>query len=440
MTLYVRSTNGTSGSGSAWATAKVTIQAAGSSDVPGDDIYVSQAHAEDTNGTIFAIFAGTTNSPVRVICANDNAEPPVSATSGATIRTSGTNSQIQFGGNASFYGLNIINSGTATCETWLHDAALNAQFWDLCNFEINSATFGVLWINSQTINSGDVRWRNVTVKFGGTSGAVIIPQNDKFTWELGGFAAGSFTPQPGIFGLTNTKYADINLTNLDFSGLDTSLYMVNTAGAARITMKNCKMPAGWTGGWYSGALGLGFRGEMYNCDSGATNIRLWIAEHMGAIHDETTLVKATGASDGVSSYSHVYSANGNCNAAYSKMRGPLMSVFNNITSLTATVTLDILHDNLTGLTTQDVGLEVSYLGASASPLGSIASTFPTNVLATGTTLTSSSASWVTTGLTNPNRQKLTVSFVPMQRGYLEARCIAQKGSYTFYVDPKPVVS
>jgi len=436
-TMYVRSTDGNNAdNGSTWALAKLDLNGAAAADNAGDIIYVSNVHSESSAASIFFTWGGLTTLPVYVICAKDNAEPPVSATNSAKIHVTGQNSEIQCQGSVYAYGLNFQLNGTATCSMWLHNNFNNAQLWENCNFELTSDTSNYMFINAVNTTSGDIVWRNCNLKFGAALSA-ILPNNDRWRWEGGAMEAGSVTPNPGLIGLSGTRYSDVLISGVDFSVMDPSFYFLSSMGAGKVVIRNCKLPASWTGDFYSGAYGFSFRGEMYNCDSGANNHRVYIKEHMGAIIDETTVIKQNGATDGVTPYSLRFSANGNCNPAYSRLRSSEINLWCDLTSASVTLSVDILHDSVTPLTNRDVALEVQYLGAATSPLGSITTSFPANPIATAASnLASSSATWVTTGLTNPNRQKVSVTVVPQQRGFLQARIVQCKDSYGFYADPK----
>jgi hypothetical protein len=436
---YLKSTTGSdANNGTTWALAKATIQGIQGSESPGDTIYVSQAHSEDTAASNFFNFGGLTNASVRIICAQDNAEPPVSSTTGASVYIHTANSEMQINGSFYAYGMRMVNTGTATCSIWLHNGATSCQFWENCTFELNSSTANVLFLNAVDTSSGDITFRNTNLKFGAAT-SFIKTQNDKFTWEGGGFLAGTTSPD-GLFEMVTFKYADIQLTGVDFSQLSTNFYLVSGLGSGKMVLRDCKMPAGWAGDFYSGALSFAFRGELYNCYSGATNLKLRIREHMGVIDDESTIIKQGGASDGVNAYSLRFSANGECNPEYNRLRSPEINVWNDATSSSLTLAFDILTDSVTPLTTRDVAIEVVYLGDSASPLGTVASSRPSNILTAGASLASSSATWITTGITNVMRQRPTVTFTPMQRGYIQTRVVLTQASTLVYVDPQPQIT
>jgi hypothetical protein len=80
-------------------------------------------------------------------------------------------------------------------------------------------------------------------------------------------------------------------------------------------------------------------------------------------------------------------------------------------------------------------MEVLYLGSSSTYLGSIATSMVSDVLTTPTNLTSSAASWTTTGMTNPNAQKMTCSATVQKTGPAVVRIFTAKASKTVYYDP-----
>jgi hypothetical protein len=179
---------------------------------------------------------------------------------------------------------------------------------------------------------------------------------------------------------------------------------------------------------------------MYNCDSGTTNYRLWIETYAGSIKSETTLVKTGGASDGTTALSWKLTTTANANETIAPLITDDMAIWIDSTGSTKTISVDILHNSATALTDAEVWLEIDYLGSSAQPLGTPASDKRATVLTTAANQTTSSATWTTTGMTNPIKQKLEVTFTPNMKGFVYARVCLAKASYTIYVDPEPVIS
>jgi hypothetical protein len=100
-----------------------------------------------------------------------------------------------------------------------------------------------------------------------------------------------------------------------------------------------------------------------------------------------------------------------------------------------TVTIEILHDSVTALKDDEVWLEVEYLSTSGSPLRATASDGPADALAAGANQASSSETWTTSGMSNPNTQKLSVTFTPQLKGPIGCRVMVGKASKTLYIDP-----
>jgi len=100
-----------------------------------------------------------------------------------------------------------------------------------------------------------------------------------------------------------------------------------------------------------------------------------------------------------------------------------------------TATIEIVHDSVTNITDQQIWMEVQYLGTSGTPLALFVDDAAADYITAAADQADSSASWTTTGLTNPNTQKLVVTFTPQEIGIIRCRVVLAKPSYTIYVDP-----
>jgi hypothetical protein len=181
---------------------------------------------------------------------------------------------------------------------------------------------------------------------------------------------------------------------------------------------------------------------MYNCDSGNTNYRLWIEDYCGNVKTETTLIKSGGATDGSTHISWKMASNGNASYSVQPLYSDAIAVWVEVgspTSATVTVTVEILHDSATNLKNDEVWLDVAYLlsgiGSPVTYLGTYASDAKADFAATAADQDSSSVSWTTTGMTNPNKQKLVATFMPERTGFVYCRVALGKASKTIYVDP-----
>lgn len=175
---------------------------------------------------------------------------------------------------------------------------------------------------------------------------------------------------------------------------------------------------------------------MYNCSAGSENYKLWIERVEGSIRDETTLIRSGGATDGVTSLSWKLVSTADSTYPASPLQTDDIVYQNNTTGSAITATVEILHDSATNLKDDEVWLELNYLGSSSTPIATLITDAKTDVLATAADQTASSVTWVTTGMTNPNKQKLSVTFTPQMKGMIIARVSLGKASKTIYVCPK----
>jgi hypothetical protein len=253
----------------------------------------------------------------------------------------------------------------------------------------------------------------------------------------GSIAASGAVPAAVMIPSTGSQ-ATARLIGVDLSAVNTALVDVS-AGQAQIGFEQCKLHgsvalATGTNPGPGGPIVL-----MDNCDSGDTNYRFQRTRYRGDVYSETTHVRTGGASDGTTPLAHKL-VTGAATGFWRPLSGPEIVQWNELTGSAKTVTVEILHDSATALTNADVWLEVEYLGTSGVPKSSFASDRAASVVATPADQTSSAATWNTTGLSNPNTQKLEVTVTPQEKGWLRARVLLAKASYTIYADPLLTVS
>ena len=217
--------------------------------------------------------------------------------------------------------------------------------------------------------------------------------------------------------------------------------LVNTsADSSRYIFRNCRLPSSWTGSPNAASGSAGQDIQVLNCDDGDTNYRIWTTGYIGDVKSETTIVKDSGASDGTTQLSWNMTSGANAEWNHESLVSPEIVKWNETTGSSVTVTVDFIHDSLTALQDDEIWLEVQYLGTSGFPLSVFADDAAADYLATPANQTTSSSTWTTTGLTNPNEQQVNVSFTPQEKGFIHAKVHLAKASYTVYVDPELVVS
>lgn len=435
---YVRSTDGSDASdGLSWANAKATLAGAASAASAGDTIYVSHVHAETQATAMTITLPGTVASPNYVICVNDAAEPPTAVAATATVSTTGAN-VIDVKGHGYVYGI-IFSAGSSTSSASIRltqgDTRSN-QFYENCQFILNNSSASST-ISAPPGGSSKITMKNCGYKFGGTSQA--LNGVGKTFIDGGSLLSGGTSPTY----LIADNYGAGRV--LEISGLDLSnaaagidIFRGSTGSdQMRAVLRNIRLPGSWSGTLFSTAPTVeGSRCEMYNSDSSDTNYRIWIEDAYGALTQETTLVRTGGATDGTTPLAWKIATTTRCNTASGLFQSAEIVRWNETTGSAITATVEFLHDSTTNAKDNEIWLEVMYLGTSGVPLGTWTSDRAADILATAADQTDSSATWTTTGMTNPNTQKLSVSFTPQEKGFIHARVVVAKASWTVYVDPK----
>lgn len=437
---YLRSTDGSnSDNGSTWALAKATLSGiAAIPDAAGDIIYVSQVHAESTAGAQVITLHGSVTTPSKVICSNDAAEPPTAVATSATITTTGTGA-ITLSGCHYCYGI-TFSAGTLTTASNINlegTATNQLQRYERCAFKLPN-TNGTSAITTSV--QATWSWRNCDVQFGAAAQAIVF--GGRFDWDGGSVLAGGTSPT-NIVRLSSSANFGLRawLRNLDLSNCSAgvNVFATNTTPAI-CTIANSKLPSSWSGVLVSGTLQAGQRFSMYNCDASGTNYKLWVEDYSGTIKDETTLIRTGGASDGTTGLSWKMVTNGSASYPTKPLVSDEIVVWNDTTGASKTVTVEILRDSATNLTDGEIWLDASYLGSSGDPQGTFIRDAKADVLATAADQSSSAVTWTTTGMSNPNKQKLSVTFTPQLKGPIYCRVVLAKASATVYVDPVATVS
>jgi hypothetical protein len=431
--IYVRSTDGSDADGgSTWALAKATIGGTNGSggafaiEAAGDTIWVSQSHTETVSANWSAVQAGTRSNPVKLMCGNDAAEPPTALTTGAKITSTAVFGAIGFvTDNASIYVYGIEFEVSGAGGSVVIGSQLCRAFADQCTFWPNGSSLTVQLVNGV--------FKDCVFRYGTTTAPALLRN---CTVTGGSIHASSGNPANGYF---KADDGDSVVEGFDFSTGSSAAYLTALL-LGDIVLRNCKLPASWSGALIHPTTTDTGRISMYNCDNADTNYKLWIETSAGSIKEETTRVRTGGASDGTTPLS--WKMTTNSDAAYPN--GLVISdetvSWNESTGASKTVTVEILHDSATALKDDEIWLEVQYLGTSGVPLGSFIDDAKADVLATAADQTTSSATWTTTGMSNPNKQKLSVTFTPQEKGYILAVVKMAKASYTVYVCPKMEVT
>jgi hypothetical protein len=451
---YLRSTDGSDADdGSTWALANATMAGAITDAAAGDTIYVSQAHAATVGAgaNVTWTFPGTIAAPNKVIGGSDAAEPPTSLTSPAAgyEQTTGTG-DIIIAGTVHFYNFYFkVGDGTGASEMTVQNTAGHKQRFTDCKIDFNSnnatnvITVGLAGLVSST---GIIMFEGCAFDFANAGHSFVVNHSAEFR-ECTFATSAAITSFIKTLGTAGRGPGYLLIEGCDLSPLASTLQIFPSTSAAMgavVTIRNCKIPASATLAG-SGITTVGYRAEMYNCDSGDTNYRLWIEEYTGSIRDETTIIRTGGASDGTTGLSWKMATSASAEFAIHILRSPEIVRWNETTGSAITVTVEIVHDSQgsgtsSAFTNKEIWLEVQYLGTSGVPLSLFVSDEPADILTAATDQTSSSETWTTTGLATPVKQKLSVSFTPQEKGFIHATVCMAGASDTAYVDPKLTIS
>lgn len=440
-------TDGTTNSGSAvfttrvpttWANATIEIYRVSNIAAAGDNVFVSHNHAEVSSAP-YPTFAGSVTNPTRVICADDTSgEPPTTKAETGSCGCTGSVNPV-LAGAIYAYGVEFRASNTFANGSWRYGPGTgNVSVFEKCKFTMP-------WTNMQSIQPcgslaatqvGSI-WKNCDVSFAHASQYIGLGSG-RLVWQGGSVISSSAPTVLFAFLAGQNQRSDVEVSGVDLSALSSSAVLVSGVGIGRIVFRDVKLPASWSGTLLSSNLSE-MRVEMYNGDSGDTNYRLWVEDYYGSIKSETTLVRTGGASDGTTALSWKMASSAYALYWTPGLVSPEIMRWQDAVGSAVTVTVEILHDSATALNDDEVWVEVMGLNTSGVPLGSWTSDRKV-MLASAAAQTSSSETWTTTGMTNPNKQKLSVTFTPQEKGYIVARVVLAKASKTIYVCPKLAVA
>jgi hypothetical protein len=440
--IYLRSTDGSdSDNGSTWSLAKATLAAAESAAGSGGIVYMSQAHAETSSGNITLIGPSTAGaSPCRIICVNDGAMPPTTRATGGSVSATGGAAMNMYG-DCHYIGVTFnIGSGSAVTSGITVGVSSDYNFiFDNCAFSILTTHInGRIFFGSSGANNKFIKLINTTITFSAIAQS-ITTEGGVFIWANTQSAVSGAIPTTLISIVRSGSV--VLLSGLDLSSLDSGKNIVNLSSASitsQMNIINCKL--GTSVSILSSTVGsCSTYLHMDNSDSADTNYRMEHYGYYGSIKAETVKVRSGGASDGTTALS--WNMTSLSSASFvTPLASPQFSIWNDTTGSSKTVTVEILHDSVTALTDADIWLEVEEMGTSGYPISTIQSDRAANILATPANQDASSATWTTTGLTNPNKQYLQVTFTPAKKGFFQARVMLAEASKTVYIDPLMTVA
>lgn len=444
--IYVRNAGSGTSPFDTWAKAATTLAAALAVATASDTVWVADDHSESTVGSVAWALASTTG--LRILCANTHVtEPPTGLAATAVIATTSTSAS-SIAGQGYIHGITFsIGSSTNNGTLSLGGSADNVLVFSSCTFILGgnntSSRINIGPAGSGSNKASIVKWLNCSAKFANATQSFSLQHG--FLHFINLSVDGTGAHPVTLFRITANGLFPVALIECsDLSGVTpTNLIDVSTDVSADITFRNCKFSVATVTGAIPayGATRL----HIHNCDTGATNYNLYEGSFAGTVEEETTIVRSGGASDGTTALSWKMGTNANAIYPQAPLRSPEIVVWNDTTGSSKAATVEFVHDTnvsagqgagaSSAFQNNEVWLELLYISASGTPLGSFISSAPADVMTSASDDASSSATWTTTGLTTPVTQKLSVTFTPQMKGYIHARVCVGKASKTVYVDP-----
>lgn len=414
----------------------------------GDTIFVASNHAETQTATMSLTGAGTVGSPQRILCVTvpSSAIPPTSAdlTTGASATVT-TGNTLTFEGSLYAYGLTLFVSNASGAPTiTVNSTAGQNQVWDHCTFKFDqtSGNSRLLLGQASGINSNPLTFLNCTLSNAGPDTALAIRCRCPFNWYGGSLTSG--VASLFVSNGSALQTGNILLHGVDLSALSTSQNIMTQPssgndGPSKFEVVNCKLVSSYPAGTImSGTIqGPGYVDvDMITSESSGQGAREEHYRYQGSIVADLSNYRNGGASDGVSSKSwKMVSTSGASyiNALYAP------DLYTWLPSAgTYTLTMYLANTSALTLTDAEFGFDYFWMGTSGNPLATMSVT-QANPLAAGSALTTDGTStW--TGLASPVKQKIAVTIVTTEPGFVRIRPRLNRASTTVYVDPLVVVS
>jgi len=436
--FFIKPTGSDASDGLSWSTAKASL--AGALAIPpaaGDRVFLSSTLLDNGSTTARTLASPLGPSAPLQIYSVEEGLPPTAVKPGATLKNTGAAS-LTMQGSFAVYGLTFTLGSSSSSSTLNLGTGISTdviQAYNECTLEQigtgNSSTVQLGSSSSSNTARSRFLWNNVAVKFSQASQGILALQ--ELTWRGGSVVPGSLCTALLRNSIAGRGMA-VLVEGVDLSGLPAAADLINGGLAAgRILIRNCRLPASWTGQLVQGVIDPGFRAEMHNCDSAGTNYQMRVAAYTGVIWSDTAIVKTGGASDGVQGFSWRMETNANPTPGQVGLESCELNYPSSAVGAPVTVSIDVISNSPTPLTNADVWLEIQYLGTAGGPKSSFARA-RVMPLAAPVAHPASAAAW--SGAYTQKQRLVSEPFTPLIAGVLQCKLTLAKPNTILYVDPK----
>lgn len=377
----------------------------------GTEFRIGNAHNYSASTAVTWASRGTSAAPISVLCVNEaGSMPPVAAdiTTGAKETLTGAVGYTMAGAIEMMYGIHIID-GTSSNITLTFVNDNKDKYFSNCIFELGAGTGSTAHFSAQNSTIAYQHFDTCTFKVVSATQFFALGAFCEFTncsWDVS--VAVPTTPFK-FNGAHNYGLA----RGCDFSNLSSATLLTGNDGqVGALHLIDCKLPSSFTFANLSAALEHSQVCTASRCaNASGGEIVFHMDAMMGTVDHNTSVARTGGAADNSIGYSWNVQTNTKSNRGANRMRPPISSIYNAITAANVTLTLFGIANTAAMPTDQQAWIEADYLGASANPLATLASTRGATILSAGNNLTADTSAWDSAATARANTHAYTAGDV-----------------------------
>jgi hypothetical protein len=341
------------------------------------------------------------------------------------------NVSVQFESNfpVYHYGITYTNTGTSGAGVIFTMATYKTNFFDTCQFFLNTSTSGVKFTNNTAggvvLKTQPCTWRDLAIDW-------RVEHQLFIRYCLAGWLDNRRHGSSYLFQPQGSNFMSATLRGVDLSPITGTLVQTQTTGAGnKYLFDSCRIASGVTRLSATNMTNTRETVELVNCYDG-TNIINESYQPAGAVTTERTITMTGGATDDVGTLL----AQAGEQYEHRQVRPTVARFLDGLR-----IPDDRQQQDGDGgdhqrasLNNDEISLLLEYQGTSGSPVASIATTLPATVLTAASAVTTSTATWNSSPAT-PVKQHLQVTFTPQVAGRVRGQVRLGKASTTCYYDP-----